>query len=99
MTEIGPHYLICIQTSKWPKMTGNFFWAILKFECISSHMSLSLSQQFWVILRYMIYRISGTSPSSVKSNDRGKFIRKILSETLLKQNLNSQNIFHLFYVS
>ena len=38
-----------------PKWKGKNMWAILKFECISSHVILSLSQQFWAISRYISY--------------------------------------------
>ena len=44
-----------VQTLKWPKTKGKNILAILKFECISSHVTLSLSQQFWAILRYTSY--------------------------------------------
>ena len=30
-------------------------WTILKFECMSSHVALSLSKQFWDILSYISY--------------------------------------------
>ena len=58
--EIVPRDLTCIQTSNWPKYfgpkrKGKNIWAILKFECMSSHVALSLSQQFWAILRYILY--------------------------------------------
>ena len=55
VTEIGPRDLIYIQTSKWPKYFSLSFWAILKFECMSTHVVLSLSQQFWAVLRYILY--------------------------------------------
>ena len=58
--EIVPRDLTCIQTSNWPKYfgpkrKGKNIWAILKFECMSSHVALSLSQQFWAILRCISY--------------------------------------------
>ena len=37
-----------------PKRKGKY-WAILKFECMSSHVTLSLPQQFWAILRCISY--------------------------------------------
>ena len=44
-----------VQTPKWLKTKGKNIWAILGFECISSHVILSLSQQFWAILGYTSY--------------------------------------------
>ena len=68
-TEVWGHFEV--QTSKWPKTKWKNIWAILKFECISSHMTLSLSQQFWAILRYTSY-----SPGDISSRSAGDLIWK-----------------------
>ena len=44
-----------VQTPKWLKTKGKKFWAILGFECVSNHVVLSLSQQFWAILGSISY--------------------------------------------
>ena len=59
VTEMGSRDLTC-KLQNGPNVFSLPFLANLKLECMSSHVALSLSQQFWAILRYMIYGISRT---------------------------------------
>ena len=54
MTEIESRDFTCIQSSKLLKTKGKNIWTILKFECMSNHVTLSLSQQFWAVLGHYI---------------------------------------------
>ena len=63
--------------------SGSKFEAILKFEWISSHLTLSLSQQFRAILRYISYwkRIATGGAGVAVIISVGKFILPIFSAT------------------